>query len=342
MKRLLPLASVLAAALMLSSCGTSANNEAASDKQETKQESQNKSESPEKNASPSNEVKDSRAKEDTGKQSIEKEETVKEALEAPKAEEKKPSVPDSPAIEKKQEPAEQKEKAPSAPASKPAEKPRSNAPVKPAAPAAPASPPKEDIKVTAQPDAIPVLINKQNKLPDNYAPSDLVYTKVPFIFAEKLEKKKMRKEASDALNRLFAGAKADNIKLLGVSAYRSYATQTALFNAYVKKDGYEKASTYSAVPGTSEHQTGLSIDVTGGSGACPAESCFGATKEAKWLKAHAAEYGFIIRYPEGKSSITGYKYEPWHLRYVGKSMASEIMSRGITLEEYLNAVPVSK
>ncbi|WP_409295231.1 D-alanyl-D-alanine carboxypeptidase family protein [Peribacillus sp. SCS-26] len=337
MKISLPLASVLAAALMLSGCGTQANNEAGSDKQETTQESQKKAESVEKNASPSNEEK-----EDTGKQGIEKEETVKEAVEAPKEEEKKPSVPETPAVEKKQEPAEPKKEAPSAPASKPAEKPKSNAPVKPAAPAAPASPPKEDIKVTAQPNAIPVLINKQNKLPDNYTPADLVYTNVPFIFAEKLEKKKMRKEASDALSRLFAGAKADNIQLLGVSAYRSYATQTALFDAYVKKDGYEKASTYSAVPGTSEHQTGLSIDVTGGNGSCPAESCFGATKEAKWLKAHAAEYGFIIRYPEGKSAITGYKYEPWHLRYVGKSMASEIMSRGITLEEYLNAVPVSK
>ncbi|PLT28637.1 peptidase M15 [Peribacillus deserti] len=197
------------------------------------------------------------------------------------------------------------------------------------------------IPIVGQPTAITVMVNKENKLPDGYVPGDLVYTTIPFIFQEKLEKKKMRKEASDAVSRLFTGAKADGIELLGVSAYRSYVTQTALFNAYVQKDGYEKARTYSAVPGTSEHQTGLSIDVTGGNGACPAESCFGNTKEAKWLEANASKYGFIIRYPNGKTSITGYKYEPWHLRYVGAAAAKEIMSRKITLEEYLDAVPVS-
>ena len=120
----------------------------------------------------------------------------------------------------------------------------------------------------------------------------------------------------------------------GVSAYRSYKTQQALFNRYVKRDGYEKARTYSAVPGSSEHQTGLAIDVSGSSGKCAAASCFANTKEAAWLKKNSQKYGFIIRYPKGKESITGYKYEPWHLRYVG-NISSNIQSRGITLEEYL-------
>jgi zinc D-Ala-D-Ala carboxypeptidase len=100
------------------------------------------------------------------------------------------------------------------------------------------------------------------------------------------------------------------VELLGVSAYRSHEAQTAFFNYYVKKDGYEKAITYSAAPGTSGHETGLAIDVTGGDGKCAAEECFAGTKEAQWLEDHAAEYGFIIRYPKGKAPITGYQYEP--------------------------------
>lgn len=211
------------------------------------------------------------------------------------------------------------------------------------APPAPAPSQQDDvIQVVAEPESIPVLVNKQNKLPDDYAPKDLVYTTIPFVFSEMTEKRKMRSEAATAIANLFTGAKQQGIYLLGVSAYRSYSTQVTLFNSYVSKDGYEKAKTYSALPGTSEHQTGLAIDVTSGDGRCPAQDCFGNTAEAKWLQAHAAEYGFIIRYPEGKDAITGYKYEPWHLRYVGIDIATEVMSRGITLEEYYNAIPVNE
>ncbi|RAV21351.1 D-alanyl-D-alanine carboxypeptidase family protein [Paenibacillus contaminans] len=206
-----------------------------------------------------------------------------------------------------------------------------------------ATPGKNDgVQVIAKPESITVLVNKQNMLPDNYNPTDLVYPDIPFTFKEKLEKRKMRKEAAEAIEQLFAGAKKDDISLAGVSAYRSHATQTSLFNSYVKKDGLEKAKTYSAVPGTSEHETGLAIDVSGSDGKCAAQDCFGGTKEAKWLAEHAHEYGFIIRYPKGKDKITGYQYEPWHIRYVGTKMAKEIADKGSTLEEHLNAVPVSK
>jgi D-alanyl-D-alanine carboxypeptidase len=190
------------------------------------------------------------------------------------------------------------------------------------------------IQVVAKPESIPVLVNKKNKLPENYVPKDLVYTSIPFTFKEKTEKRKMRSEAATAISKLFTESKNQGVSLLGVSAYRSHATQVALFDSYVKRDGYAKAITYSALPGTSEHETGLAIDVTGGNGKCAAQDCFGGTKEAKWLQAHADDYGFIIRYPKGKESVTGYKYEPWHLRYVGKSIAQTIMSQGITLEEY--------
>lgn len=193
-----------------------------------------------------------------------------------------------------------------------------------------------------EPDSIAVMINKQYGLPDDYKPTDLVYPDVRFTFKEKIEKRMMRSEAAKALEEMFAGAEKDGIYLAGVSAYRSQKTQTALYNRYVERDGEEKARTYSAVPGYSEHQTGLAIDVSGSDGKCAAESCFGGTKEAEWLAEHSAEYGYIIRYPEGKEDITGYKYEPWHIRYVGKEIATYITERGLTLEEYYEAVPVSK
>ncbi|MEK3884079.1 M15 family metallopeptidase [Paenibacillus sp. PL2-23] len=197
------------------------------------------------------------------------------------------------------------------------------------------------IAVIAQPESIEALVNPYNMLPENYEPDDLVYPDVRFTFSEKIEKRMLRKEAAEALEAMFAGAEADGIYLAGVSAYRSHETQKALFNRYVKRDGYEKARTYSALPGTSEHETGLAVDVSGSDGKCAAADCFGDTKEAAWLKEHAAEYGYIIRYPEGKQHITGYQYEPWHLRYVGIDIASELAASGETLEEYYDAVPVN-
>lgn len=183
-----------------------------------------------------------------------------------------------------------------------------------------------------------VLVNKQHALSEEVNPNNLVYPEVPFTFSEKIDKRKLQKEAAEALEELFLGASSDGISLLGVSAYRSHESQKNVFDHYVHQDGEEMAMTYSAVPGHSEHETGLAIDVTGENGQCQAEECFADTEEAKWLADHAAEYGFIIRYPKGKESITGYKYEPWHLRYVGKDVALEISSKGITLEEYLGAV----
>lgn len=197
------------------------------------------------------------------------------------------------------------------------------------------------IAVLAQPESVTALVNPFNKLPENYSPSDLVYPDVRFIFSEKVEKRMLRKEAAEALERMFAAAEKDGIYLAGVSGYRSHETQKALFDRYVKRDGYEKARTYSALPGTSEHETGLAMDVSGSDGKCAAADCFGDTKEAKWLKKNAAEHGFIIRYPDGKDDITGYQYEPWHLRYVGE-LAVDIAEGGLTLEEYYDAVPVSR
>ncbi|CAH0119462.1 MULTISPECIES: D-alanyl-D-alanine carboxypeptidase family protein [unclassified Paenibacillus] len=202
--------------------------------------------------------------------------------------------------------------------------------------------PSETREAITDPDNVAVLVNKQFALPDQYEPDDLVYPDVHFIFKEKIDKRKMRKEAAEALQELFAGAAKDGIHLGGVSAYRSQATQKSLFNRYVERDGKENAMRYSAVPGHSEHQTGLAIDVSGSDGKCAASDCFAGTPEADWIAQHAPEYGFIIRYPEGKEAITGYKYEPWHIRYVGVDIAKDIAAQNLTLEEYFNAVPVQQ
>lgn len=191
------------------------------------------------------------------------------------------------------------------------------------------------VTVTAKPTDIAVLVNKKVMLPDGYKPADLVEPKVKFIFTEHDEKRLMRKEAATALETMFAAAEKDGIHLAGVSGYRSYETQVGLFNYYVKTQGEATARQYSAEPGHSEHQTGLAMDVSGTDGKCAADDCFAGTPEAVWLEKHGAEYGFIVRYPKGKEAVTGYAYEPWHMRYVGIGMAKEIMAKGVTLEEYL-------
>jgi D-alanyl-D-alanine carboxypeptidase len=182
-----------------------------------------------------------------------------------------------------------------------------------------------------------VVVNKKRNLKPEYEPPDLVQPNVPFSFEGKSPKKLMRKEAARALENLFAQARQDNIDIVGQSAYRSYDTQEAIFKRLAQKYGSEeKANTVSAHPGQSEHQTGLAIDITSKRVGYTLEENFGDTPEGKWLAKNAAKHGFIIRYPKGKEAVTGYSYEPWHIRYVGKEAAEEITRKGITLEEYLS------
>lgn len=182
-----------------------------------------------------------------------------------------------------------------------------------------------------------VVVNKKRNLKAEYEPTDLVQPNVPFSFEGKSPKKLMRKEAAQALESLFAQAQQENIAILGQSAYRSYQTQESIFKRLSKKYGSkEEANKVSAYPGQSEHQTGLAIDITSERVGYTLEENFGETPEGKWLAENAAAHGFIIRYQKGKEDITGYSYEPWHIRYVGKEIAQEIVQRGITLEEYLS------
>ena len=121
------------------------------------------------------------------------------------------------------------------------------------------------------------------------------------------------------------------MKITIVSAYRDYEYQSKLFQEYVQEKGLNYALNCSAKPGHSEHQTGLAIDVMGENGDY---NLFEQTKEFEWMKDHAHEFGFILRYPKGKEKITGFKYEPWHYRYVGIELASTIFEKKMTLEEY--------
>lgn len=176
-----------------------------------------------------------------------------------------------------------------------------------------------------------MLVNKKNPLSLDYEPENLVKPNVKFLSDTSEESRQMDEKAARALEELFQGAKKENITLLGSSAYRSYRSQVKVLNDEISSKGVDYANKYVAKPGKSEHQSGLSIDVTNES------RCFDKTSlEAKWLANNAYRFGFILRYPEGKENITGYNYEPWHIRYVGKDAAKDIYERNITLEEYLN------
>lgn len=184
--------------------------------------------------------------------------------------------------------------------------------------------------------SVTVLVNKQNSLPADYIPPDLVEVDIPFTFQEKAEKRMMRKEAALNLEELFAAAKENGVVLYGVSGYRSYLTQKYLFEYFTRRDGSEeKANQISARPGESEHQSGLAMDITSQSVNFGLIESFGRTPEYEWLKDNAHHFGFIIRYPQDKEHITEYSYEPWHLRFVGKELATELYENNMTFEEYL-------
>ncbi|MGD6777547.1 M15 family metallopeptidase [Sutcliffiella horikoshii] len=191
-------------------------------------------------------------------------------------------------------------------------------------------------KVIENTDNLLVLVNKNQSLPADYVPSDLTIPDVPFSFEGDYEKKYLREAAARALEELFAAAEAENVEIFAVSGYRSYETQYGIYNTYLKKWGEEKTNAVSAIPGHSEHQTGLAMDISSRSAALDLTEEFGETPEGKWVKEHASEYGFIIRYPQDGEVITGYQYEPWHLRYVGKEVAAYMNEHDLTLEEFFD------
>ncbi|MEG0613157.1 MAG: M15 family metallopeptidase [Clostridium sp.] len=173
------------------------------------------------------------------------------------------------------------------------------------------------------------LANKQYVLEKKYVPKDMVKVNVTFSEGVTEEEQYMTKDASKALEKLVQGAAKENIILYGLSGYRSYDTQKTLYEYNVKVQGQEYADKYVAKPGSSEHQLGEAMDLAASWGWIY-EGC----EEAKWIASNAYKYGFIVRYEAGKEKVTGYNYEPWHVRYVGKNAAKEIFDGGKSLEEY--------
>jgi D-alanyl-D-alanine carboxypeptidase len=193
--------------------------------------------------------------------------------------------------------------------------------------------------VIQNPTNILALINKQYLLPANYIPADLVHPDVTFSFGDlKQEKSYMRKEAADALAEMFTDAKKSGIELYAVSGYRSYSRQKTLFDAEINQVGKQKAVQAVAIPGSSEHQSGLAMDIASKSTDLNLTEGFAETIEGKWLAENAHRFGFILRYPKGKEAITNYEYEPWHFRYVGEKAATVIYQHDWTLEEYFKEV----
>lgn len=180
-----------------------------------------------------------------------------------------------------------------------------------------------------------VVVNKKYSLPIDYKPSDLVVPDVSFSYSGVLEQSYMRAPAAKQMEKMFAAAKKEGVTLNAVSGFRSGERQKVLYNNYVARDGKAAADQYSARPGHSEHQTGLTFDISAPSVGNGLTAALGDTKEGKWIANNAAKYGFIVRYDRGFQSRTGYTYEPWHIRYVGVDAATQIKNNGQTLEEYM-------
>ena len=196
---------------------------------------------------------------------------------------------------------------------------------------------REKLLATDLENGLFILVNKENPVNADYLPQDLV--KLSHVAKNRSPAgHTMRKEAADAFERLAAAAEKEGHEIVVTTAYRSYDFQNTLYTNYVKNYGKEQADTFSARPGVSEHQTGLACDVSSPSVNYELTRDYGETKEGLWLSENAQNFGYIIRYPKGKEKITGYIYEPWHIRYVGKTAAKEIKDADITLEEYIKEV----
>ena len=190
------------------------------------------------------------------------------------------------------------------------------------------------------PDSILILVNKANPLTSDYEPNDLVSCRDLGITVVGVNDK-MRKEAAEALKEMCDAAKKDGVDVFLGSGYRSYENQDSLWHSYANRDGAKSADEYSARAGCSEHQTGLCFDAAQGDGGLDGYNYtqkFEDTQMGKWLLENSWKHGFILRYPLNKESVTGYVYEPWHYRYIGKKWARYVHDAGqdMTYEEVFN------
>lgn len=192
--------------------------------------------------------------------------------------------------------------------------------------AASASPAAARPSVESSPESLRCLVNKMRPFAQiDWEPNDLV----------DFEGQQLRTEAARAARTMMDAAKAEGVTLTVSSAYRSYAVQQQTYQHWVSVNGQRLADQLSARPGYSEHQTGLAIDFSSPEG-CRLEECYEDTRAGRWLAKNAPNYGFILRFPKGQQAITGYLFEPWHYRYLGKDLAAQYTVSGAgTLEEFL-------
>ena len=182
-----------------------------------------------------------------------------------------------------------------------------------------------------------ILVNKTHSLAHDYIPKDLTYVDVRVDVAD--EKKFMRYVGAIHLRKMFFDARKEKVDLVGISGFRSYERQKQIYEESLKNRGVEHTEKYIAYPGTSEHQTGLAIDISCEEINNQLEEEFASTKEGKWLANNCYKYGYIIRYPKDYEHITGFNYEPWHIRYVGILHATYMFNNNIkTLEEYIKLI----
>ena len=181
-----------------------------------------------------------------------------------------------------------------------------------------------------------VLVNKYYTVSMDYEPTDMVTIDNKYGTYTDM---RMKSIAYEAYKRMYNDAVAEGFDLKLCSTMRSYNTQKTLFNNSLANRGRETTNVRSAYPGRSEHHTGLAIDVTSASMGWGLTQDFINYADGQWINDNCHKYGFIVRYPKDKTDITGYAYEPWHLRYVGIDVATYIMANNLTLEEYLGKVP---
>lgn len=185
----------------------------------------------------------------------------------------------------------------------------------------------KDITAIYNPTSYDFLVNKNKRLTSNYIPNDLEVIDIKYACKDKY----LRHKARINFEKMAKDAKKEGLNIIAVSTYRSYKYQEKLYNNYVLDKGFYYADMASARAGHSEHQTGLAVDIANKS---LDYDNFESTKEFIWMKNNAHKYGFILRYPKASFHTTGFKYEPWHYRYVGIDVATYIYDNNLTLEEY--------
>jgi D-alanyl-D-alanine carboxypeptidase len=226
---------------------------------------------------------------------------------------------------------------PARPTSRAGTAPRGGSPRPGSTPGAGFAPASPTVEPTCAPDDLLRLVDKDHALPDSYVPPDLVALEPKDSSPRSATAVQLRHEAADALHRMLDQARTENIFFLAQSAYRSYQYQEQVYAQEVSSVGQAQADRESARPGHSEHQLGLAVDFTTRGLDYDLNQSFAATPEGRWLAQHAAEFGFVLSYPEGKEAETGYEYEPWHYRYVGVDVAQQFVQSGQTLNRWLAA-----